>query len=312
MPCPLVLTYIMTKLIFIVGPTAVGKSRVALTLCEQVQGEIISCDSMQVYREIAIASAKPNEADRKRIPHHLLDMISVEEEFDVVRFKAAAEAAIRDIHTRGRIPVLVGGSGLYMQVLLDGIFEGAPKDEGFRERLRARAEEEGNDALYEELNGLDPLAAAKIHPHDAKRIIRALEVMETEKQPISELQKEREGLWGKYDIKIFCLNMDREKLYGKINERVDAMCVQGLVDEINALAERSLSCTADRMIGVREIQDHLKGMCSVDEAKELIKQNTRHFAKRQLTWFRKEQRLIWIDVTDRADGEIVNEIKKSL
>lgn len=282
------------RIIFIVGPTAVGKTDIAVCLAQKVHGEIISCDAMQVYHEIDIASNKPPLEVRERIPHHLLNVVSVAEEFDVARFNQLAMAAIDCIHARGRIPVVVGGSGLYVQILLDGIFSGGAKNENLREALRHQARAAGPQALYAQLAGKDPIAAAKIHPNDLKRIIRALEIHMTTDMPISELQKIREGLWGKYRMSLFALKRDRKDLYRRIEQRVDSMFEHGLVDEIKNLNGTALSQTAEGIIGVREIKGYLRGEYPLDRARELIKQNTRRLAKRQLTWFRKEKRLQWL------------------
>jgi tRNA dimethylallyltransferase len=284
------------KIIFIIGPTAVGKSDVALALARQIKGEIISCDSMQVYREVDIVNNKPSLEARREVPHHLVDIISVREEFDVARFNALALEAIEGIHAKGGIPIVAGGSGMYMQVLLDGIFEGCVKDEPLRRELKAQAQRCGNEFLYDKLKIADPEAAAGIHPHDLRRIIRALEVCRTADGQISKLRKNRNGLWGRYDITAIALGMDREELYGRINRRVEEMFQQGVVEEIRKLAGVPLSLTAGRIIGVREIQGYCQGAYDEARARELMKLNTRRLAKRQMTWFRKEKRLRWITV----------------
>jgi tRNA dimethylallyltransferase len=199
----------LKKIIFIVGPTAVGKSDVAFFLSKKIQGEIISCDSMQIYKEINIASNKPSEDVTNNLPHHLINIISVEEEFDVARYNQLALAAIKEIHDRGHVPVVVGGSGMYMQVLLDGIFEGGVKNEALRKDLKEQARQYGNQFLYDRLKEENLQAAKKIHPNDVRRVIRALEISRQEKMPICELQQKREGLWGKYDIRLIALNRDR-------------------------------------------------------------------------------------------------------
>ncbi len=285
------------KIIFIVGPTAVGKSDVALSVAQAIHGEIISCDAMQVYREISIANNKPSPEMLRAVPHHLVDVVSVEQEFDVVLFNQLATEAIRDVHRRERIPVVVGGSGMYMQILLDGIFEGGEKDPAVRRSLEERARQNGNADLYEELQRADPAAAAKIHPQDTKRLVRALEVYLTTKRPISELRRERSGLWGKYPVALFGLDRNRQEVYDRINRRVDQMIENGVVDEVKKLADRRLSLTAQRIMGIAEIQAFLRGEHDLEQAKYLIKLHTRHLAKRQWTWFRKEKRLQWLMMT---------------
>lgn len=293
------------RIIFIVGPTAVGKTDVGLFLAQRLKGEIVSCDSMQVYKELSIINAKPSCDILKTISHHLIDVVSVTQEFDVGAFNELALEAIRIIHRRGKIPIVIGGSGLYMQVLLDGIFKGGEKDLDLRERLKQRIQKEGNIVLYEELKEVDRKAAEKIHPNDVRRLIRALEVYQMTKQPISELQKERKGLWEDYDVRIFGLNRNRQELYMRINRRVDAMFNKGLIDEIEKLGGKSLSKTAKGIIGIEEIKGYLEGLCDLEYAKEQMKQNTRRFAKRQLTWFRKEKRIKWIEINENISTEDV-------
>jgi len=291
------------KIIFIVGPTAVGKTDVAVALAGRIKGEIISCDSMQVYRDVAIASNKPSAHDLKKVPHHLIDIISPEEDFDVVRFNTLALNSIRDLWAAGKVPVVSGGSGMYMQILLDGIFKEGKKDVQVRAQLKDRIRDQGTLPLYKELQKVDRAAADKIHPHDERRITRALEVYLTMKKPLSAIQEKRSGLWGRYDVRLFALNRPREELYRRINQRVDAMFDQGLVGEIKKLADRDLSRTAAAIIGVKEVRAFLQDRCGLEEAKEAIKMNTRRLAKRQLTWFRREKRLTWISVNPEDTAE---------
>ena len=286
------------SVIFIVGPTAVGKSEVALVLAQQLKGEIVSCDAMQVYKEISIATSKPSLEMLRKVPHHLINIQSVQEEFDVAKFNDLAQKAIAAILKKDRIPIIVGGSGMYMQVLLDGIFPGGGKDSQVRAKLEEEAKEKGDGALYTKLQRVDPDAAAKIHPRDQRRIIRALEVYETTRQPMSQIKKSREGLWGKYDIRIFALNRNRAELYNRINRRVDDMLAKGLVKEIEKLDAEKLSLTAQRIIGVDDILGYLKGEHDMERAQYLIQLNSRHLAKRQLTWFRKDKRLEWLMVAE--------------
>ena len=282
------------KIIFIVGPTAVGKSETACLLAQRMQGEIVSCDSMQVYKEINIATNKPSDEMLRAVPHHLINIVSVRDEFDAARFAALAMEAIQAVHARRHIPIVVGGSGLYMQILLDGIFPDGPKNSLLREGLKAEAQMHGPHYLYDRLKKADPKTADKFHPRDLRRVIRALEVWILRRQPISSLQKNREGIWGKYDIKIVALSMERQRLHERINERVDKMFCDGIVQEINGLGHLTLSLTAERIIGIREIRGYLNGEYDENQARHLIKLNPRRFAKRQLTWFRREKRLQWI------------------
>jgi tRNA dimethylallyltransferase len=293
------------KVIFVVGPTAVGKTDVGLFLAEKLNAEIVSCDSMQVYKELSIITAKPSLDCRKIVKHHLFDIISVEQEFDVNTFNELARSVINEIHKRKKIPIFIGGSGLYMKILLDGIFKCDNNDPLVREKLKQRAKAEGNDALYEELKAADAQAAKKIHLNDTRRIIRALEIYHTTRRPISILQKEQEGLWEHYDVKIFGLNAERKKLYENINKRVDTMFDNGAVEEVRNLDGLALSKTAQVIIGIKEIKGHLDGGVSLDNVKDKIKQNTRRFAKRQMTWLRKEKRIDWIEV---KKGEVPEDV----
>ena len=228
----------LKPIVFIVGPTAVGKSAVAFLLAKKIQGEIVSCDSMQVYKEISIASNKPRKSERDSIPHHLIDIISISKEFNVAAFYQRVKRAIQSIHRKGKIPIIAGGSGLYMSILLDGIFEEGSSDQSFREELKRLANIKGATFLYNQLRKKDSVSAKRIHPNDTKRIIRALEVTLSTGRPFSELQQKRQGLWGKYSIQVFVLNKDREVLYDHINKRVDEMVKKGLVKEIRNLEKK--------------------------------------------------------------------------
>ena len=301
------------KIIFILGPTAVGKTTVAYFLAQKINGEIISCDSMQVYKEITIASNKPPESILKEVPHHLINIVSVKERFDVVAFNQGALLTIKEIHERKRIPIIAGGSGLYAQILLDGIFDGVGQNDALRQKFRQLAKEKGENVLYEMLQQKDAKAALKIHPHDMKKVIRALEVCLIDKNPISTLQKNRKGLWGQYDVSIFVLNSARERLYEKIDKRVDEMFQQGIVDEVKNLLTKKISYTAEGFIGFPEISGYLNGLYDLDEAKRLMKRNTRHYAKRQLTWFRKDKRMVWVEIEQGVSyQQVAQEIYKRI
>ena len=291
------------KLIFLVGPTAIGKTGISFELAKLIECEIISCDSMQVYRGMDLGTSKPAKVLFDSIPHHLIDIIEPSEEFSVARFRGLATKAIEEIISRGKTPLLVGGSGLYVKVLIDGIFEAPTTDRELRERLQQEAEEFGTGILYRRLQEVDRDSAGKIHANDLRRIIRALEVYEKAKAPISELRKNTTGLSGKYDIRIFGLNMERAALYRKIDERVDLMFDEGLVSEARALLEGKLSLTASQALGYKEAFGYLRGEYDPEEAKRLIKRNTRHFAKRQLTWFRRDERVEWITLDENFDSE---------
>lgn len=285
-----------TKIIFLVGPTATGKTEIAVALARKINAEIISCDSMQVYKGMDTITSKPPFLLRKRIPHHLISVVSADKEYNVSRYYKEVCRKIKEIQKRSKIPLVVGGSGLYMSILIDGIFQGASANKVVRNRLYRQAVELGGEYLYNRLKKIDPKAALKIHSHDTRRIIRALEVFETTSQPISKLQKKRKGLSEEYEIKVFGLNRQRHKLYQKIEKRVDRMFAEGLVPEIKRLLKLKLSRTAGSAIGLKEIKGYLDGLYGLDEASRLMKRNTRLYAKRQLTWFRKDKRINWIAI----------------
>ncbi len=293
------------KILFIVGPTAVGKTEVAIELAQQLGGEIVSCDAMQVYREVNIASAKPTQRQLAKVKHHCLNLVSVTEDFNVAQYRQKATNAIKDILGRGKQPVVVGGSGLYMSVLLNGIFEQAIKNDTLRGLLQEELKTRGACALHEHLKSLDPQAAAKIHANDSKRIVRALEVIGLTNKPISKLQQQREGLWGQYPIKIFGLNRPREQLYLWVERRIDKMFEQGLVNEVREISKLHLSATAKTLIGIPEVQGHLQGDYGLERAKYLIKLNTRHYVKRQMTWFRRDKRIEWIEMGEETVSTVL-------
>jgi tRNA dimethylallyltransferase len=297
-------------LVFIVGPTAVGKSEIGLCVSHFFNkgAEIVCCDAMQVYREISIANDKPSMKARALVPHHLVDILPVTEDFNVARYRELAVSAIQDIQARGKTPLIIGGSGMYMSVLLDGIFEGTVSKDNFREELTQDLSVKGVGFLHERLKALDPQAAAKIHPNDPQRIIRALEVALSTGQPLSRLQEKREGLWGKMPIKIFVLNRPRQELYQRVEARVDGMFAKGLLEEIKRVAGLPLSLTARKIIGIPELMGHFKGEYDLERAKYLMKLHTRHYVKRQLTWFRRDKRLTWIDIAQGQTAEQVADI----
>ncbi|MCA9402928.1 MAG: tRNA (adenosine(37)-N6)-dimethylallyltransferase MiaA [Candidatus Omnitrophica bacterium] len=301
------------KVLVIVGPTAVGKSAAAYALAVGIScPHIISCDSAQVYREINVASNKPDDTILRRIPHHLVGIMSVTQRFDVYQFNRLAVDAIDATLAAGGTPLVVGGSGLYMKVLLDGIFEGEPADLELRVRLLAEARLRGREHLHGKLQELDPAAADKIHPNDLKKMVRALEVCLLEDRPISEKQKECHGIWGRYDVRLIGLNEDRAVLYERINARVEQMFMQGILQEMQAIKDMEISPSAAGLIGLREVFDYIDGKIDLDQAKELMKRNTRRFAKRQLTWFRKEGRINWIQrEAGMQEVEIVRRIREA-
>ncbi|MFH1888513.1 MAG: tRNA (adenosine(37)-N6)-dimethylallyltransferase MiaA [Candidatus Omnitrophota bacterium] len=305
------------NIIFIVGPTGIGKSGIAVHLARKARGEIISCDSMQVYKGMDIMTSKTPLALRDGIPHHLLGIISPVKEYSVQSYYKDTARLVKEILKRGRVPIVTGGTGLYMSVLIEGIFkinsESKLKAKKIKEKLIQRAEKEGSKVMHQYLARIDPEAAAKIHPNDTRRIVRAIEVFEATGKPISRLQKERKGLGGVYAIRVFGLNMPRERLYKRIDERVEEMFNLGLLSEIKKLLKLKLSRTAGYALGIREVKGFLDGLYDLEEAKRLLKKNTRNYAKRQMTWFRKDRRINWIDIGDKVKPEtIANRILKKL
>lgn len=290
----------MNRLIVLLGATAVGKSEAAMWLAERFSCEIVSGDSMCVYRGLDIGTAKPTAEDRRRIPHHLIDILNPEEPFSVVDFQRLATEAIADINRRGRIPLLVGGTGLYVQALLEGYrFNSTPKTDQ-REALLAETGPDGDAAgLHLRLQKLDPQAAERIHPHDQRRIVRALEVLTIENQSLSR-EKNAKLSAILFDGPVFALERKREDLYRRIDARVDAMLAAGLVSEVGRLLAMGIpaQATAMQAIGYKEMVAHLRGGLPIDAAVELIKQSSRRYAKRQMTWFRRMPYIRWLNADD--------------
>lgn len=301
------------KVVAIVGPTAVGKSDVSLELAKNVDSEIISADSMQVYREIEVMTSKPKREARDGIPHHLIDSIGVDQSYSAADFSRQGRALIGEIHQRGRVPLIVGGSGLYLQALVDGIFPAAKANWQVRRRLYREAEEKGNDALYQRLEKIDPVRSAQLYPQDLRRIVRALEVWEVSGVIMSKLKERTEGISELYAVKIFGLLREREELYQRINARVDQMFDAGLLDEVKRLSALSMSRSASQVLGYKEVAGFLKERYDLAEAKRLLKRNTRHFAKRQLCWFKRDKRIIWIKISEgQGPGEIAAILEREI
>ena len=285
-------------LVILTGPTAVGKTALSIKLASEIGGEIISADSMQVYRQMDIGSAKIKPEEMGGIPHHLIDILEPDEEFNVCLFEKLALEAMEQIYERGHIPVVVGGTGFYIQALLYQIdFTEEETDTAFRDKLWQLGEEKGNHYLHELLRKVDPKSAEEIHENNRKRVIRALEFYENCGKPISTHNKEQRQKTSAYNSCYFVLTDDRKKLYERIESRVDQMLSKGLVDEVRTLKEWGCNASMVSMqgLGYKEILEYLDGRCSLLEAVEKIKKETRHFAKRQLTWFRREKDVIWLD-----------------
>lgn len=285
-------------LVILTGPTAVGKTALSIKLASEIGGEIISADSMQVYRQMNIGSAKIKPEEMGGIPHHMIDILEPEEEFNVCLFEKLALEAMEQIYERGHIPVVVGGTGFYIQALLYQIdFTEEETDTAYRDKLWQLGEEKGNHYLHELLRKVDPESAEEIHENNRKRVIRAMEFYENCGKPISTHNKEQRQKTSAYNSCYFVLTDDRKKLYERIESRVDQMLSKGLVDEVRTLKERGCNASMVSMqgLGYKEILEYLDGRCSLLEAVEKIKKETRHFAKRQLTWFRREKDVIWLD-----------------
>lgn len=285
-------------LIILTGPTAVGKTKLSIALAKAVNGEIISADSMQVYRHMDIGSAKIRQEETEDVPHHLIDVLEPSQDFNVVLFQKMAKEAIKDIESRGHIPILTGGTGFYIQALLYDIdFTENEENKGLRAKLEAQAAEEGVWALHARLASVDPKAAEEIHANNVKRVIRALEYYEMTGTCISEHNEEQREKESPYNFAYFVLNDDREKLYERIDQRVDEMLKSGLVEEVASL--KKMGCRRGMVsmqgLGYKEILDYLDGEMTLEEAIRILKRDTRHFAKRQLTWFKRERDVIWVE-----------------
>lgn len=288
-------------LVILTGPTAVGKTALSIALAKAINGEIISADSMQVYRHMNIGSAKITAEEMADVPHHLIDVLEPTEAFNVVVFQRLAKEAMEEIYGRGRIPILVGGTGFYIQaVLYDIDFTENDEDASLRSKLQELARREGPEFLYEKLKAVDPGACESIHAHNVKRVIRALEFYEKTGQQISAHNETQRQNASPYRFAYFVLNDSREEIYRRINRRVDQMMASGLVEEVRQLQE--MGCTKDMVsmqgLGYQEIFRYLEGELSLEEAITLIKRDTRHFAKRQLTWFRREKEVIWVEKSE--------------
>lgn len=290
----------MDKLLAIVGPTAVGKSQTALSVAKRLGGEIVSADSVQVYRGMDIGAAKPTPEERVEVPHHLIDIVDPDVYYTVADFQRDALAVIHQIHNRGKLPILVGGTGLYIRaVISDYTFSESGMNEKLRERLWIEAENKGPAYLHAKLVKVDPVTANKLHPNDLRRVIRALEVFEQSNCSISEQAAKTSGE-SRYDTTMFALTMSREQLYRRIEERVDKMMAQGLLAEVEGLLKQGVSPDVKSLqsLGYRQLITHLQGELTLEDAVSLIKRDTRRFAKRQLTWFRREQQITWLDCSN--------------
>ncbi len=302
-------------LVVLSGPTAVGKSKIGVLLAKALDGEIISADSMQVYRSMNIGTAKLSAKEMEGVPHYLIDVLDPDEDFNVVRFQQMAKDALTKIYTNGHLPIVVGGTAFYIQALLyDVDFSVQDPDPDFRKDMESFAREQGDEALHDQLAAVDPASAEAIHPHNVKRVIRALEYYHLTGEKISEHNEKARQKASPYDFSYFVLTDERAHLYRRIDARVDQMMDDGLLKEVQGLKDRGYTKDMVSMqgLGYRELMRYLSGDVDLDTAVNNIKQDTRHFAKRQLTWFKREKDVQWMDISqyDYDQGKIVTEIVK--
>lgn len=293
-------------LIILTGPTAVGKTRLSIALAKKVNGEIISADSMQVYRYMDIGSAKIKPEEMDGVPHFLVDCLNPDEEFNVVRFQKMAQEAMQDIYARNRIPILVGGTGFYIQAVTGAIdFTEHGEDDSYRKELEQLAKERGADTLHEMLKQVDPDSAVAIHANNIKRVIRALEYYKQTGKPISAHNQEQREKESPYNLAYFVLNDDRNHLYQRIDQRIDEMLKEGLVGEVQRLKDMGYhkGMVSMQGLGYKEILSYLDETWSLDEAVYVLKRDTRHFAKRQITWFKREKQVEWFHKPDYQYNE---------
>lgn len=298
----------MHNIICIAGPTASGKTALAVALAKEIDGEVVSCDSMQVYRHMNIGTAKPTAEEMEGIPHHMLDVADPAEDFSVSRYCELASPVIDDILSRGKAVIIAGGTGLYMDALIRGNTFAPYPSTGMREKLEAQADSEGMESMLKLLHSVDPESAVRLHLKDRKRILRALEVYYETGETITAHNKKTQSIPPKYRARWFALeDAERSSLYARIDRRVENMLNTGLIEEIRGLLARGIpeKCTAMQAIGYKEFLDALSGHCTIEDAVRDVKQASRHYAKRQLTWFRRNPAITWLR---RAPGENTDEI----
>lgn len=291
----------MQKLIVLVGPTAIGKTELSLTLAKEFGCEIISMDSMQIYKYMDIGTAKPTQKERSIVPHHLIDFVDPADDYNVSRFVSDARSSIEDLQSRNKLPMIVGGTGLYLRGLLEGMFEIASVPENIRERLQEIVQQRGLDYLFEKLTEYDPESAARLHPNDRQRVMRALEIYHATGVPwsrhLKEQQQQKEALKRDFKALKIGLHRDREILYERINRRVDIMVEQGLLDEVEKLLSMGYTPELNSMqsIGYKHMLNYIDATWNWEEALRLLAQDTRHYAKRQLTWFGRDPEIQWFE-----------------
>lgn len=292
------------KIIILIGPTAVGKTKTSIELAKKYNGEIISGDSMQIYKGMDIGTAKITKEETEGISHHLIDIKEPDESFSTAEFQTIVREKITEISSKGKLPIIVGGTGLYIQsVLFDYQFSNAPSDDDFRYRLEERAKVEGNVCIHKELQVVDPVSAGKIHPNNIRRVIRALEVYHCTGKTMTEWQSKQE-IESVYNAAVIGLTMDRDLLYKRINQRIDMMMDNGLLEEVKGFSDKGLqNCQSMQAIGYKEFYPYFDGLITLDEAVDQLKQNSRRYAKRQLTWFRNKLDVSWIDMSEALDSK---------
>ena len=287
----------MQKVIVICGPTASGKTGLSIELAKKVNGEIVSADSMQIYKEMDIGTAKPTKEEQQGIKHYLIDFVSPEERYSVADYKKEAKKAIEEIIQKGKIPIVVGGTGLYVDSLIYGIeYADIEFDKNYREKLEKRVQKEGLEKLYEEAKKIDPIAIEKISQNDEKRILRILEIYKATGKNKTEQEEESRKNPPKYDYQVYALKWEREALYERINKRVDIMIKQGLIEEVKKILQtHKVFPTAMQGLGYKEVVEYIAGDLTKQEMIEKLKRDTRRYSKRQMTWFRKNKQTIWLD-----------------
>jgi len=301
------------KVIIILGPTGVGKTACSILFAKTLKTEIISADSMLVYRYMDIGTAKPSRDELNAVPHHLINILEPSEKFSAGMFRERAMKIIDEIHGKGRIPLVVGGTGFYIRTLTAGLFEGPGADESLREQLISEEDKFGKGHLYSRLKSIDPAAADKIEPNDLRKIVRALEVSLKEEKGITDMQRETTNA-PEYDFIKIGLTRDRKELYPMIEQRVDRMMEAGLLEETKALLERGPAATALQALGYKEMKLYIDGEVDLAEAVRLIKKRTKMYAKRQFTWFKKEPEINWVDITgimknDDIYNKVINDVE---
>lgn len=302
-------------LIIIAGPTACGKTKLSIDLAKKIGGEIISADSMQVYKYMDIGTAKPTKEEMQGVPHYLIDMLEPDEEFNVMVFQEKAKEAMQEIWNRGKTPILVGGTGFYINALMyDNQFTETENDFSFRNEMYQLAEEQGAEILYEKLMKIDPEYALTTHPNNVKRVTRALEYYHLTGKLFSQHNREEKQRESPYNTAFFILTMEREKLYHRIELRIDLMMKDGLLEEVKSLLDKGFSPDLVSMqgLGYKEFVPYFKGEYSLDYAIEELKKSTRRFAKRQLTWFRRQSEGVWLDMTTADASSVLHEIQQYL